>query len=226
MRHAGAAVNKQLEQYAGRFNAQSTRERALIAFSLIAVILFLWWSYHAAPTMARVDNRQSENQRISGEIQNTRIVINGIRQRIATGVHQEKETRLARLIEDLAAVEQKLRVTTIELVDPEKMFQLMNELVYRDSRLKLISLHRREVRSAIPPSDPENPAADAGIYRHVLELQFAGSYLDILRYMQSMEALDWKLLWDEIEIVSEEYPKAVVRVVMSTLSTRKEWVGI
>ena len=41
-----------------------------------------------------------------------------------------------------------------------------------------------------------------------------------------MEALDWKLLWDEIEIVIDEYPRVVVKVVMSTLSTRKEWVGI
>lgn len=219
-------MNEQLKQYADRFNAQTIRERGLIAFSIIVVIVFLWWNYYAAPMMAKVENRQSENDRISSEIQNTRVVIGSIRQRIAAGVNQEKEIRLSRLVEDLAAVEEQLRVTTIELVDPEKMFQLMSELVYRDSRLKLLSLQRREVRAAIPPSDPEKPEDDAGIYRHVLELQFAGSYLDILLYMQSMEAIDWKLLWDEIEIVSEEYPKVVVRVVMSTLSTRKEWVGI
>ena len=132
-------MNKQLKGYADRFNGQTVRERALIAISIITAILFLWWNYHAAPIMAEVENRQSENQRISGEIQNTRVLIGGIRQRIAAGVHQEKEVRLTRLIEDLAAVEEQLRVTTIELVDPEKMFQLMNELVYRDSRLKLIS---------------------------------------------------------------------------------------
>jgi hypothetical protein len=44
--------------------------------------------------------------------------------------------------------------------------------------------------------------------------------------MQSLEDLDWKLLWDEIEIVSEDYPTTTVKVVISTLSTRKEWVGI
>ena len=44
--------------------------------------------------------------------------------------------------------------------------------------------------------------------------------------MQVLENLDWKLLWDEIELVSQEYPKLTVKVVMSTLSTRREWVGI
>ncbi len=219
-------MNKQLKQYRERFDALTMRERGIIAFSIVTVIGFLWWSYYAEPMTQRIDNRQDENQRIGGEIQNTRVVVNSIRQRIAAGVHQEKEGQLAKLIEDLSAVEEQLRVTTIELVDPEKMFQLMNQLVYQDSKLQLLSLKRREVRAALPPLDPEQPDEEPGIYRHVLELQFAGKYLDILRYMQSMEALDWKLLWDEIEIVSDEYPRVVVKVVMSTLSTRKEWVGV
>ena len=60
----------------------------------------------------------------------------------------------------------------------------------------------------------------------LLEIELAGKYLDILRYVQTLESLDWKLLWDEIEINSDEYPKATVKVAISTLSTRKEWVGI
>lgn len=219
-------MNKQLKQYAQRFDAQTIRERALIAISLIAVICFLWWNYYAAPKMAEIENRQSENLRISGEVENSRVIIASIRQRIAAGVHQEKETQLARLIEELSAVEEQLRVTTIELIHPEKMFQLINQLVYRDSKLTLLNLKRREIKSAIPQSDPENVDEESGIYRHVLELQFAGKYLDVLRYMQTMEALDWKLLWDEIDIVSGEYPIVTATVVVSTLSTRKEWVGI
>jgi len=44
--------------------------------------------------------------------------------------------------------------------------------------------------------------------------------------MQSLEKLDWKLIWDEIEIVSGEYPQITVKLVISTLSTREEWVGV
>ena len=101
----------------------------------------------------------------------------------------------------------------------------MNELIYQDSRLQLLSLKRLEVKPAIPVADDED-VQGSGIYRHVLEMQFEGSYLDILKYMQTLEALDWKLLWDEIEILRNDHPKATVKVVISTLSTRKEWVGI
>ena len=100
----------------------------------------------------------------------------------------------------------------------------MTRLVYKESKLKLLSLKRREVKQAITPS--ENQPDEYGIYRHVLEVKFSGKFPDILKYMQSLENLDWKLIWDEIEIVTDEYPRITVKVVISTLSTRKEWVGV
>lgn len=218
-------MNSKLKQYAQRFDAQSLRERGLIAISLIVVISFVWWSNYATPRMTKIEALQIENQSIASDVENSRAIIRDIQQSIATGVQQEKEDQLVRLARDLAALEDRLRATTIELIDPEKMFQLMNQLIYKDSRLKLLSLKRREVKPAIP-SDDEGQPDESSIYRHVLEIEFAGSYLDILKYMQTLEELDWKLLWDEIEIASEDYPNVTVKVVISTLSTRKEWVGI
>ncbi len=218
-------MNDKLKQYQQWFNTQSIRERGLIAISLIVVISFVWWSNYATPKMQKVEALQTKIQRITGDVENIRTIVRDTHQVIAAGVYQEKENQLIKLGKDLAALEDQLRVTTIELIDPEKMFQLMNQLIYRDSRLKLLSLKRREVRPAIPPVNEED-TAEPGIYRHVLEIEFAGKYLDILKYMQKLEALDWKLLWDEIEIVSDEYPVVTVKVVISTLSTRKEWVGI
>lgn len=218
-------MNDKLKQYAQRFNAYSMRERGLIAISILVVISYLWWVSYAAPLTRNVEALQVKNQSIAREIDSNRAIVHGTRQAIATGVYQKKEKQLLRLSKDLAALEDQLQVTTIELIDPEKMFQLMNELIYRDSRLKLLSLKRREVKPAIPPIDEEE-IDEASIYRHVLEIEFAGKYLDILKYMQKLEALDWKLLWDEIELESDEYPNVTVKVVISTLSTRKEWVGI
>ena len=224
-----------LKQYEKRFNAQTIRERSLIAVTILVGSCFLWWNYHAEPKMAQLEAKQEENKRINREVKSTREIVREIRERIAAGVHQEKENQLAKLQQELEAVEESLRLKTVELIDPEQMFALMNELVYRDSNLKLLSLKRREVKPAIPPEEGEAEAEaengetasdDPGIFRHVLEIEFAGTYLDILQYMQALERLDWKLLWDEIEIVSQEYPTMTVKVVMSTLSTRKEWVGI
>jgi MSHA biogenesis protein MshJ len=214
-----------VKQYRQRFDAQSIRERGLIGFTLVVVTAFLWWNNYATPLISEVEMLQTENQRIEREIENTRNIVSQIRNSIASGVHREKKAQLVKLERDLVAIEDQLQTTTVELIDPEKMFQLLNELIYRDSKLKLLSLKRREVKPAIPVAEGEE-VGQPGIYRHVLEIEFAGKYLDILSYMETLEALDWKLLWDEIEIVSDEHPVVTFKLVISTLSTRKEWVGI
>lgn len=217
-------------EYAKRYNAKSLRERGLIAVTALVAVTLLWWSFYAEPAMIRISAKQDENRIIGNEVNSTRAVISDIRQRLAAGVDSDKKNQLGKLQQELQTVEDRLRLKTVELIDPENMFALMSELVYRDSKLKLLGLKRREVRTAIAAAagtgGDANDGEEPGIFRHVLEIEFAGSYLDILSYMQSLEALDWKLLWDEIEIVAEEYPALRVRLVMSTLSTRKEWVGI
>ena len=218
-------MNSKLKQYRQRFDAQSIRERGLIAISLLVVISFVWWNNYAVPMMQKTELQQVENQDLGVEVEKTRTLVRDMRQRLAAGVYQERKFQLARLNHELDEIEAQLREKTVELIDPEKMFELMNQLIYQDSRLQLLSLKRREVNQAIPSIDEDDNEAP-GIYRHVLEIEFAGKYLDILRYMQTLESLDWKLLWDEIEINSDEYPKTTVKVAISTLSTRKEWVGI
>lgn len=217
-------MNNRWQQYARRFDAQTMRERGLIALTLLSLLVFTWWFYFAQPMMASIEQQEADNARIATEVNRTRAVVADIRQRIAAGVHQEKETRLAKLRDELAAVEDRLRVETIELIDPEKMFHLINQLVYPESGLKFLSLKRREVRPAFELG--EEDAQGPGIYRHVLEIALSGRFNDILNYVQALEGLDWKLLWDEIELISGEYPAVTVKVAISTLSTRKEWVGI
>ena len=56
------------------------------------------------------------------------------------------------------------------------------------------------------------------------QVVFQGDRFDLFQLRRDNEA-DWKLLWDEIEIVDEEYPTITLNLVLSTLSTRKDWIG-
>lgn len=217
-------MNSYFKSNADKFDALSPRERFLFGIAILVVISLAWWHFYAEPVLLETKIMAEENNRINAEVNQTRAAIRDIRNTIAVGVNKGKEVQLGQLEKALAAVEDRLRLKTIELIDPEKMFHLMTQLIYKESKLKLQSLKRREVKPAI--TLPEEQQDDAGIYRHVLEVKFSGKFVDILQYMRSLEALDWKLIWDEIEIVSNDYPLITVKVVISTLSTRKEWVGV
>ncbi len=217
-------MNSPFKPGAEKFNALTLRERVLTGLTVMAAISFAWWQLFASPVLEQTSNLTTENSRLGREVDMTRAAINDIRTRIAAGVNQGKDIKLAQLQRDLEDVQERLRLKTIELIDPEQMFQLMSELVYRKSNLKLLSLKRREVKPAITLTEEQQE--ETGLYRHVLEAKFSGRFTDILKYVRTLESLDWKLIWDEIEIVGSEYPRITVKVVISTLSTRKEWVGV
>ena len=60
-------MSKRWQEYAGRFDAQTLRERGLIAISLLVAIGFVWWMYYADPTLAQIDTKQTENRRLQME---------------------------------------------------------------------------------------------------------------------------------------------------------------
>ena len=66
----------------------------------------------------------------------------------------------------------------------------------------------------------------ADVYRHYMEVQFSGTYLDILEYIKTLEAAEWRFLWDHIEITATSYPALSVTLRLSTLSMNKSWVGV
>jgi MSHA biogenesis protein MshJ len=209
---------------ANKFNALSIRERILFGLTILAMLALPWWHFFASPTMAQIENLKIYNKRIDDSNSSAQQSVDQIKARLEAGVHKKKKEQLARLKRELIAVEEQLKLKASELVDPEEMFKLMTQLIYKESKLKLLSLKRRAVKPALEPTDGlEN---GDGIYRHVLEVKFSGKYEDIFAYLTSLESLDWKLIWEEIKISSDEYPVINVKVVISTLSTRKEWVGV
>ncbi|MFT5812084.1 MAG: MSHA biogenesis protein MshJ [Rubritalea sp.] len=214
------------EENADKFNALSIRERILFGVTILAVSGYAWWTYFAEPMMTKVDMLTVANNRVTTETSNAQLSIQQIKARLEAGVHKDKEDQLARLQKKLSAIEEQMQLKASELVDPQEMFKLMTRLIYKESKLKLLSLKRREVKPAIVPKEGEENSD--GIYRHVLEVNLSGKYEDILTYMTSLESLDWKLIWEEIEISRDVdvYPVVKVKVVISTLSTRKEWVGV
>jgi MSHA biogenesis protein MshJ len=218
------SMNNTLNTAAQNFNALTLRERFLSVFTIVVSIFIVWWFFYVEATQLETKNLVQENNRINSEIATSRSTIHQIRRKIGDGVNVNKARKLAQLELALESLEERLRLKTVELIDPDQMFHLMTSLVYKESRLKLLSLKRLAVKPAIAPTAEQGDIA--GIYRHVLEVRFSGKFLDILKYMQSLENLEWKLIWDEIEVATNEFPLITVKVVISTLSTRKEWVGV
>jgi MSHA biogenesis protein MshJ len=48
----------------------------------------------------------------------------------------------------------------------------------------------------------------------------------VVNYLETIEALPWRLFWDRIEVETLEYPQASIRLRAYTLSFAEGWIGV
>lgn len=217
-------MNKNIKHYSDRINALSMRERLLILCSVLVLLIFAWWSYYAQPLVANTQVMDELNVRLGEEIQTMQLTIASIDKRISQGVHQASQQQLELLKRELLRVNTLLQQKTLELIEPEEMFELMQQMLFAESKLKLTELKRKKVTPTfnMQEKDVDQPE----IYRHVMRIRFEGSYQRIINYLNRLEDIDWKLLWDRITIRTAEYPLIEADIEISTLSDSKHWVGL
>lgn len=217
-------MNSQWKLYSARFNELSLRERVLMLGGIIALILFVWWIYYSAPLLDKLRLKDEQTLAVEQEVKGMLGSIQAIRQRMREGVHKASLEQLEHLKQELIRVEVELEKSTVELVAPEEMFRLMRQMLFAESKLKLTALKRNAVVPVF--QNDEQDARQPNIYRHMMDISFEGRYMDILGYIRRLEALEWKLLWDAIELSTQQYPVIRVDIRISTLSDDKHWVGL
>ncbi len=84
--------------------------------------------------------------------------------------------------------------------------------------------------AATPAPPPTAPVVTAPavplLYRHGVELAVSGNYLDMVRYMEALEAMPAQLIWSKASLTVDEYPNARLTLRVYTLSLDKKWMKL
>jgi MSHA biogenesis protein MshJ len=239
------------QKFSVRIDAMSLRERVLI-FIMAAVALVV------LVNMLLLDRQfvrqQQLSQRITAEQAQIAAIQTDIQQKVrqhATDPDAAVRQQLAHAKQQSAQLRGALQQTQQALVSPEKMPALLEAILKRDGRLRLISMKTLPVStlgatpavaagrtnadaatplpaaaSASASPDATAEAGIASIYRHGVEITVAGTYPDMLHYMTQLEAMPWQLYWGEARLQAESYPQALLTLTLFTLSLDKKWMNL
>jgi MSHA biogenesis protein MshJ len=238
-----------LARLGSRFDQLSIRERGLVAAATLGALLMIW----QIAFMDRISSRRFGLRDEMTSLQQS-IVATAAEIDIKSGASQDREAqaKLKELEDSLAKIDAQLASKSAGLIPPDRMVQVIHDVLQHQQRLKLISLHNEPVmplnkigaepaavaasaRAAIEANasaegdageQPAAPVQESGPYVHPVELIVEGSYLDVLRYLQALEALPWRFYWKTLDLQSTGYPVNRVRIELTTLSMDKEWVGV
>lgn len=147
--------------------------------------------------------------------------------------------QIAPLLETMLKANGRLRLvglTTLpvsSLIDdpdgpaPAVVAALPGPAVPREVAATLATAYPGAVPSPAPAAAPVVAAAPAPLlYRHGVELAVRGNYLDMVSYMDALEAMPAQLIWSKASLSVEEYPNARLTLRVYTLSLDKKWIKL
>jgi MSHA biogenesis protein MshJ len=218
-----------LTQLAQRLDARARRERLLLAGTILVVLVVGWDMIVRAPLSERHAAALDRVERLEAEIASLRDSRDDLRGQLAADGADEgvtPEQRLRRRIDDL---DTELQRRTARLVSPEQMVGALRDVVDGQAGVRLVRLENTAAESIIRVEDAAAAGGGADIprvYRHGVEVVVEGRYLDVLEYLQRLEALEWRFGWDALAIETTDYPVTRATVSLSTLSLAEDWIGV
>lgn len=210
-----------LQALAGRIDALALRERAMLFAAAAASIVFLLYAVFLNPLMARQKVLRTQLVQQQDNIGGIDREISQKLQAYALDPDAEARTRLSALVAENAQLGTDLRAMQAGLVAPERIAPLLESILKANGRLQLVSM---KTLPAGPVGDGAAPSEL--LFRHGVELSVRGNYLDMVNYMDALEAMPTQLFWGRSQLDVEEYPNARLTLTLYTLSLDRKWIKL
>lgn len=205
-----------------RVDAFSLRERVLVLIALLAALAILWDTLLMLPLERSTTRLTPEVANLRGEVERLNRLIEEMAQQ-----QQDPDRTVQDQVQSarsgLADLNNQLGGLTRGLIAPEEMVQVLKQVLATSAPLQLVSLRTlpAEPLAALVPGE----ILPSQIYRHGVELQLSGTYLDLLAFLRGMEKLPWRFYWQSLELETEEHPRLRFRLTAYTLGEEEAWIG-
>lgn len=210
------------------FDERPIRERVLISITVLVLIVLAGWELWVAPAVAQVEHYRVE----LADLEQTRADLlaqeTGLQQQLREDPSAELRERIAGRERRLARIDQQITETTGRLIPPRAMVVMLQEMLATEDRLELKGVQLlapepvyADGSAAVPDDDRE-----ALLYAHEVDITVQGGYLEVLGYLERLEAMDERLSWVLLEYETGEWPAGTARVRVRTLSLEPVWLGV
>lgn len=199
------------------FDSRLLNERRLIICAVLAGVWFVLDATLLTPSYARFADASKRNKAAIVARDALQSEINRRKQDLMV---QEAAARqeIQSLTESIARGKQAIASQQSMLAPAREMRALLEGLLVQNGRLQLQSM-----RTLVPEEVKFNPVAGLAIsqallYRQSLDIAVSGSFMEVLTWLRSVEAMPRKLLWDGMTMKTEENGKVLLVLQVHTFS--------
>ncbi len=214
-----------------KFDQLSTRERYIMIALLLSVIFFIWDQLLYSPLNRKLTIAVGQVETIQAQITANQNEFATLAQTLKDDPNTELRGRIKAVEHNVKKLNQRIEQLTADLIPPEQMPVVLEKMLTQNRGLKLIRVKSLPVEKI---SLSENNAKikvstetdGEYLYQYGVELELEGPFFQVLAYLKDLEKLPWRLVWNQLEYEVQQYPVAVVRLRINTLSTDSGWIGV
>ncbi len=221
-------MQARIKQLLARMDELSLRERVILFVGILVTLFVVWDVVLMGPVTL---HEKSAQQRIDHLHSQIATLNKSIRQLVASRSstpNVELRAKLETVQADSARLDAQLSGATAGLVPPNRMANLLEQVLARQRGLRLVSVENEPPQPLLKVADGTGTEAveSGSLYEHGLQIVFQGNYADIMAYLQALEHLKWRFYWDALDLQVKKYPISQVTIRVHTLSLHKGYIGV
>lgn len=234
-----------------KLDALTLRERAMVFVAATGAVLFLLYTLAVEPMLTRQKVLLAQIKQQQNQVAGIDLEITAKAQGFNLDPDAQERARLQSARAEIERISAGLLAVQKGLVAPEKIAPLLENLLRGHGKLRLMAMKTLPVTgmneamapavqaapSAVPAAATPVPAPAAAtapappkprelLYRHGVEIVLQGSYLDMVTYMDALEALPAQLFWGKASLDAQEYPNSRLTLTLYTLSLDQKWMKL
>lgn len=223
-------MKEHLKRFIAKVDGMTLRERTLIfaaaAFLLVSLINALFLD----PLLAEQKRLSSQVIQQQEKMKEIQAQLNALLQAKQDDKNAPQRERIRKLREQIAQGDAYLKGKRDKLVPPEKMADLLRQVLAKNGQLQLVELQTLPVTLFIESSADDKTAKlatlEKQIFKHGVQLTVRGSYADLTQYLVSLEKLPARMFWGMAKLDVVKYPDAELTLTLYTLSMEKVWLQV
>ena len=213
-----------------KFQALTVRERAVLGIGVAAILILAFDSLLIQPAEAEIKRSEHLSQAVRQEIDALERKRETLDQVELSPEQTARLERRRRLEAELEAVNRHIAGEVSELVPPEDVVSVLEEMLRSSDGLRLVRVEsetpHRVGSGSLEKSEPSVLDATTSLYRHGMHIEIVGDFASTVEYLDRVEHSHWHLLWDRLEYEVIDYPDARITIDLHTLSEVEEWIGV
>lgn len=207
------------------YDQRPLRERVLLLLAVTAVVLYGSYLLLLQPLDRRTELTRQEIVQMQTRQLELQAQTKMVEARKNVDPDRQNRQKLATLEKEIAEMQKNLQAGLENLISPAEMPALLKELLTQQKKLRLLSLENQAPERIALGNVENSEAASATVYRHPLRMTFSGDYMTLLGYLRQLEELPRTLVWEKVDITTDNYPEATVHLEVYTLSLKEGWIG-